>query len=152
MFKCWWKAYAICAKIHFTIVLQPQVVLNLFLSFDRISGSCSYEIVLIKIECNRAELSCHQLLNSRGREPVTNEPNVALLMTASDSVARRQILADISSNLSKTANASRAALQSCHWCRFRCSINSTEHWPSPEADPEGAKGARSRSDLKSLIF
>ena len=67
---------------------------------------------------------------SRGREPVAREPDVVLLMTASGSLARRQIFADISAKYYKTANTYRVALQSYHWCRFRFNISSTEHWPS----------------------
>ena len=35
-------------KIHFTIVLQSQVVYNLFLTVHQILGSCSYKIVVMK--------------------------------------------------------------------------------------------------------
>ena len=37
---------------HFTTVLQPQLVLNMFLIFHKFSGSYSYKIVRIKNECN----------------------------------------------------------------------------------------------------
>jgi len=67
---------------------------------------------------------------NRGLKPVALEPDVALLMTASGSLARKQILADISSKYCKTANISRVALQSYHWCRIRYHISLTEHQPS----------------------
>ena len=61
---------------------------------------------------------------------MTQKPDVALLMTSSGSLARIQILADISSKRCKAANISRVALHSYHWCRFMFNISSTEHWPS----------------------
>jgi len=58
----------------------------------------------------------------RGSELVAHEPDVALLISASGSLARRQAIADISSKYCKTANTSRVALQSYHSCRFRFNI------------------------------
>ena len=43
MSKCYWKAYAFCAKIGF---FSLRLVLNLFLFFHQISGSCSCKITL----------------------------------------------------------------------------------------------------------
>ena len=61
---------------------------------------------------------------------MSREPDMALLMNAYGSLARRQILASISSEHCQTANTSRTALQGYHSCRFRVHINSTVHWPS----------------------
>ena len=49
---------------------------------------------------------------------MAREQYVALLMTSSGFLARRQILADISSKYCKIVN------------RFRYNISSTEHWQS----------------------
>ena len=64
----WWKAVASCLKTNSRNVLQPQVVLNLFLIFHQISGSCSGKIVLIK---NRAHMQ------SKNKQSVP-EPLVSL--------------------------------------------------------------------------
>ena len=39
---------SVCIVVQITTVLQPQLVLNLFLISDQFSGSCSYKIVLLE--------------------------------------------------------------------------------------------------------
>ena len=61
---------------------------------------------------------------------MAREQYVALLMTSSGFLARRQILADISSKYCKIVHTFRVGLHRYRWCRFRYNISSTEHWQS----------------------
>ena len=53
---------------------------------------------------------------------------VALFKTAYDSLARRQVVAAISSKHCKTANTSRTAFRGYLWCLLQVSYSSIDHW------------------------